>query len=98
MLRHVDTIGVAHASELVFVFGTNQFFTNETRPVSERMQSYWTNFAKTGEPNGDGLLEWPQISADDDMRINFNLESTLVPNFRGPECDFWIERSNAAFQ
>jgi para-nitrobenzyl esterase len=92
-----DVIGVAHASELVFVFGTNQFFTPQTMPVSEQMQTYWTNFAKTGDPNGVDLLKWPRSPADANLRINFNLESTIIPDFRGRECDFWIERSNAAF-
>jgi len=92
-----DVIGVAHASELVFVFGTNQFFTPETLPVSEQMQSYWTNFSKTGDPNGADLLEWPKSPANGNLRINFNLESTIIPDFRARECDFWIERSNAAF-
>jgi len=34
--------------------------TPEARAVSDAMQAYWTNFAKTGDPNGPGLPPWPQ--------------------------------------
>ena len=41
-----DMKGAFHSSELWY---------NE---LSERMVSYWTNFAKTGNPNGEGLPQW----------------------------------------
>jgi para-nitrobenzyl esterase len=92
-----DVIGVAHASELVFVFGTSLAFTPETMQVSERMQRYWTNFAKTGDPNGGDSLAWPKLTSGADVRINFGIDFTIVPDFRGPECAFWQSRFDAAF-
>jgi len=38
--------------------------------MSELMSSYWTNFAKTGNPNGAGLPAWPEFSSKD-QRVMF---------------------------
>jgi hypothetical protein len=31
--------------------------------MSNKVMEYWTNFAKTGNPNGDGLVPWPLDAA-----------------------------------
>ncbi len=54
--------GAFHSSELWYMFGT---LGNCWRPMedadyelSERMVTYWTNFAKNGNPNGDDVPKW----------------------------------------
>ena len=39
--------------------------------VSEGMQQYWTNFAKTGNPNGARLPAWPKFDASSRAYIQF---------------------------
>lgn len=58
--------GASHSWELRYVFGN--LLEDSSLPVdeaiSEQTQVYWTNFARNGDPNGEGLPEWPGLDAD----------------------------------
>jgi len=68
-----ESRGAYHSAEIEFVFGTLDSKKLPWRPedyeLSERMGSYWTNFAKTGNPNGAGLPPWPQYGAKDGYQV-----------------------------
>jgi para-nitrobenzyl esterase len=59
--------GAAHSDEMPLVFqqfglpGRPQENASD-RTMSEIITQYWTNFAKTGDPNGAGLPDWPAYS------------------------------------
>jgi para-nitrobenzyl esterase len=82
-------LGATHGAELVYVFQTSPAFGAPETELSNKMQTYWANFAKTGDPNGGGQLEWPQFSEETSTRMNFALEPSVVQAFRKSECTFW---------
>lgn len=89
--------GAAHATEIAYVFGTAPNFTPEQAFVSQRMQRYWTQFAKTGDPNLPDLQTWPRFGTSADVRLNFGVETSVVNGFRARECEFWREQYGRMF-
>ncbi len=55
--------GAGHGAEIPYVFDQlaqdPRAWSADDRMMAERMVGYWTNFAKTGNPNGPGLPIWP---------------------------------------
>jgi para-nitrobenzyl esterase len=82
-------LGATHGAELVYVFQTSPAFEAVETELSNKMQTYWATFAKTGDPNGGEQLAWPMFSEETSTRINFALEPSIVPEFRKAECLLW---------
>ncbi|MBF0474495.1 MAG: carboxylesterase family protein [Deltaproteobacteria bacterium] len=58
----IEKLGTVHGSELFYVFGfTESFldFEQSDLDLSDKMMTYWANFARTGNPNGENLPFWP---------------------------------------
>jgi para-nitrobenzyl esterase len=71
-------------------------FQRADRDLSTIMQAYWTNFAKTGDPNGPGLPAWPGFDGRERKYLRFTAAAAVTPdqNQRGPFCDLFREVMN----
>ncbi|MGJ4943667.1 carboxylesterase/lipase family protein [Bradyrhizobium sp. HKCCYLS1011] len=94
--------GASHASELQYIFPTanpsgyglnlaqTPLDANQQK-LSDRMVGYWTEFARSGNPNGFGQPHWPRFHRDRQVMLS------LVPPTPATEtnfatvhqCDFW---------
>lgn len=89
-----QTIGAYHAAELSFVFDTHvrgMKITDSDRRLTDRMGSYWTNFARTGNPNGNGLPEWPAMTGDDDVWMKLDAQPEPIEGLRARKLDILEE-------
>jgi para-nitrobenzyl esterase len=91
---HPD-LAAFHSDDIEYIFGTletrpGQTVRPEDRKLSEEMMSYWTNFAKTGDPNGAGLPVWPKYGKGDEL---IHLDSTIAsgPDTLRPRYEFLMK-------
>jgi len=74
--------GPAHGSEIYFVFGNftkGMPATPEDKKVSAQLITYWTNFAKYGNPNGKALPEWPAFTNANPKVMELDDPSHAIP-------------------
>lgn len=64
-------LGAWHSGEEVYLYGNipenSKLYDDYDRELSDAMLHYFANFAKTGNPNGDGLKEWSLNTASEDV-------------------------------
>lgn len=82
-----------HSDDIEYVFGTldtrpGWVVRPEDRTLSDQIMTYWTNFAKTGDPNGSGLPHWPKYNDEGYPLIHLNTTITSGPDAHRARYEF----------
>lgn len=83
----LSAMGAHHACEIAFLFGQPANPDATDKKVVDLIQGYWIHFADKGDPNGEGLPEWPKLSLEDDTLIEIEDGVTIRKNYRGQQLD-----------
>jgi para-nitrobenzyl esterase len=51
---------------------------DQDKAAAAIMSAYWTDFAKTGDPNGGGRPVWPAYSSKQDQLLDFTNDGPVA--------------------
>lgn len=99
-----EPLGAVHLWDLAYLFGWRQAPADQPRDVrlTDQIQLYWTNFARTGSPNAKGLPVWPQSKPQPGAGAYLDFASDGAVGRTGPRapaCDIFatkVQRDLAA--
>jgi para-nitrobenzyl esterase len=84
--------GAFHGAELQYLFADEQLpgpVTPSQRQLSATMMRYWTHFASTGNPNGDGQPRWLPFQSGDHVQSLAPAKIGSADLAQEHQCSFW---------
>jgi len=81
----------SHGMEDLFIWNSFASWAYTPSPAERQLSavltSYWTNFAKYGDPNGRGLVAWPRYEPDSERILNLDTPVHAEGAYHGEQCD-----------
>ena len=98
-VENKEQYGAFHAGELGYVFGNLDLFGAVPTPAdhefADLISGIWTQFAKTGNPNGEGLPEWPAYTRANQAYMELGVDTGSKTHLRTAQMAL-IEKAWAA--
>ncbi|XP_036605407.1 liver carboxylesterase 1-like [Trichosurus vulpecula] len=88
-----ETVKADHGDEIFSVFGAPFLkggSPEEEKKLSRTVMKYWVNFAKTGNPNGEGLPKWPAYDQNEGY-LQINIAPKAANKLKEKEVEFWTK-------
>ncbi|XP_072488359.1 liver carboxylesterase 1-like [Notamacropus eugenii] len=87
------TVKADHGDDIFFIFGAPflmESSSEEEKQLSKTMMKYWANFARNGDPNGEGLLKWPVYNQNEEY-LQINITMKTGKKLKEKELKFWTK-------
>jgi carboxylesterase type B len=86
-------LGADHGAELPYVFGLLNHWSTPVPENDRKLQTvvmdYWTNFAKTLDPNAAGLPKWKSLGESGNTVMTLDQSAGMYPHQRAAQLDFF---------
>lgn len=84
-----EKLGCFHAAEIPYAFGnlTGSASAELDRTLSDAMSRCWVQFARTGNPNAEGLPAWPAYTVATDAHLEFGDQVRVGHGLMAKACD-----------
>ena len=88
-----DGYGAYHSGDLAYAFNNTRVvglgWSDWDHELSNAVSDYWVNFARTGDPNGDGLATWPRYRTAEDEWLEFGETIAATREVRKAKLDLF---------
>uniref|UniRef100_A0A6J0U5E2 Carboxylic ester hydrolase n=2 Tax=Pogona vitticeps TaxID=103695 RepID=A0A6J0U5E2_9SAUR len=88
-----DFVSADHGDEIGFVLGRPFLAgegTEEEKKLSKTVMKYWANFARNGNPNGEGLVNWPLYNGDEQY-LEIDVTQKAANKLKEYRVGFWTK-------